>query len=92
MLHRRIIVPADVTWLAVGIERGGESDGCLVAPWSREVRPRDEWRDDFRPAPWSICFSQWISPEAGRVMASVASVDGTTIDYDIAGSGQVIAS
>ncbi len=76
--------------LAVGIERGGESDGCLVAPWSREVQPRDEWRDDFRPAPWSICFSQWINPEVGSVMASVASVDGTTIDYDIAGSGPVI--
>ena len=41
------------------------SDGCLVAPWSRKVQPRDEWRDDFRPAPWSICFSQWISPEWG---------------------------
>jgi hypothetical protein len=70
MLHRRIIVPVDVTRLAVGIERGGESDGCLVAPWSREVRPRDEWRDDFRPLR-GLFASVCGSARKGRVMASV---------------------
>jgi hypothetical protein len=74
--------------LTVGIEGGGRPRRWLAAPWSRIVQPRREWFDDFRPAR-SICISRWISPEVESVMASVASVDGTTIDYNIAGSFKI---
>jgi hypothetical protein len=52
------------------------------------VQPRREWLDDLRPAR-SICISRWISPEVESVMASVASGDGATIDYNIAGSFKI---
>jgi hypothetical protein len=42
--------------------------------------------DDLRTGPWSICFSQWISPEVGSDYGLGRVMDGTTIDYDLAGS------